>query len=98
MDSAPRAEDEWPLRVEDAGEEGAERIEMEETVTGSQRDTLPAVPSGPEREEGQITNSSVERNCVSINLALLQSTLVEVGVGMDDNVSLQAPGEAQNAR
>ena len=32
-DSSPRAEDVSPPRVEDGGEEGAERLEVEETVT-----------------------------------------------------------------
>ena len=57
-DSAPRVEDASLPREDDGGEEGTERMELEETVTGSNRDNLPEVPSSQE-EEREMTNSSV---------------------------------------
>ena len=84
-DSAPRVKDTLPPRVEDGGEEGTKRMEVEETVTVRHRDTLPEVPSGQKKEECEITDSSVERNHTSIDLAALQSLLVEVDVCMKED-------------
>ena len=53
--SSPRVEEASPPWVEDGADgEGADRMEVEETVTGSHRDTLPKVPSGPEKEEAML--------------------------------------------
>ena len=87
-DSTPGVEDVSHPRVDGAEEEGAEEMEVEETADVSHRDPLPEVPSAGqeiEREDGEITDSPVEPNPKPINMAMLQSALVEVGMGMVDD-------------
>ena len=83
-------------RVDGAKEEGAEEMEVEETEAVSCRDSLPEVPSAGqvvEREDGEITDSS-EPNHVPIDMATLQSALVEMDAGIVDDASVQAQGAA----
>ena len=94
-DSAPRVEEVLPPRVDEEVGGGVEEMEVEEMMTVSHQATLPEVPSGLDKEEGEIMDSS-EPTRTPISLDALSSALAKVDVDPIDELE-QAPGLASTS-